>query len=51
LTDEQFQTEMAQRRAKLRLTKNDVPIGCPLCMVQPTPPRAPANTAGQQGQQ
>ena len=47
LTDEQFQQEMADRRARLKLTKNDVVIGCPLCLV--TPPQAPrANTAGQQ---
>jgi hypothetical protein len=44
LTDEQFQEEMAARRAKLKLTKNDYVIGCPLCLV--TPPAAPpANTA------
>jgi len=42
LTDEQFQEEMARRREKLHLTKNDVVIGCPLCLV--TPP--PARTAG-----
>jgi hypothetical protein len=35
LTDEQFQEEMANRRAKLGLTKNDVVIGCPLCLVIP----------------
>jgi hypothetical protein len=29
---------MAERVAKRKLTKNDVPIGCPLCMV----PKAPA---------
>jgi mono/diheme cytochrome c family protein len=47
LTDEQFQQEMADRRAKLNLTKNDVVIGCPLCLV--TPPKTPqANTGGQQ---
>ena len=45
LTDEQFQAEMAARRAKLHLTKNDVLIGCPLCLVTPTPPPA-RNTAG-----
>jgi mono/diheme cytochrome c family protein len=40
LTDEQFQQEMAERRAKLKLTKNDVVIGCPLCLVTPrTPPQ------------
>jgi len=40
LTDEQFQEEMAQRRERLHLTKNDVVIGCPLCMIAPTPVRA-----------
>jgi hypothetical protein len=41
LTDEQFTEEMRARREKLKLTKNDVVIGCPLCMVdlQPPPPK------------
>ena len=34
---EQFQAEMARRRANLKLTADDVPIGCPLCMVPPPP--------------
>jgi len=37
LTDEQFQAEMAHRREKLHLTRNDVVIGCPLCSVIPPP--------------
>jgi len=37
LTDEQFQEEMAKRRTKLKLNKNDVVIGCPLCMIAPPP--------------
>jgi hypothetical protein len=37
LSDEQFQQEMAQRRSKLHLTKNDVVIGCPLCLISATP--------------
>jgi hypothetical protein len=50
LTDEQFEAEMAERRAKLKLTRNDHVIGCPLCNV-PTPPQArPANTQAQQQQ-
>jgi hypothetical protein len=49
LTDEQFQQEMADRRAKLKLTKNDVVIGCPLCLV--TPPQPPRANTGQQQQQ
>ena len=32
LTDEQFVAEMAERRERLNLTKNDWVIGCPLCM-------------------
>jgi hypothetical protein len=39
LSDEQFQEEMARRREKLGLTKNDVVIGCPLCLVIPPPKR------------
>jgi hypothetical protein len=35
LTDEQFQEAMATRRERLHLTKNDVVIGCPLCLVPP----------------
>jgi hypothetical protein len=41
MTDEQFQEEMAKRRDKLHLTRNDVQIGCPLCLVIP---KAPAQT-------
>jgi len=40
LNDEQFQEEMAKRREKLHLTKNDVVIGCPLCLVMPAPMKA-----------
>ncbi|HEX6217161.1 MAG TPA: hypothetical protein VFZ38_20150, partial [Vicinamibacterales bacterium] len=40
LTDEQFQAEMAARREKLKLTRNSVVIGCPLCNVLPQPPAA-----------
>ena len=42
LTDEQFQDEMARRREKLKLTRNDVQIGCPLCLVIP---KTPASTS------
>jgi len=35
MTDEQFQDAMAERREMHKLTKNDVMIGCPLCMVVP----------------
>ncbi|HVQ15345.1 MAG TPA: hypothetical protein VMS40_17200 [Vicinamibacterales bacterium] len=46
LTDEQFQDEMAKRRERLHLTKNDNAIGCPLCNV--VFPAAPAKTGGQE---
>jgi hypothetical protein len=46
LNDEQFQEEMARRRENLKLTKNDVVIGCPLCLV--TPPAAPKPAGGPQ---
>ena len=49
LTDEQFRAEMAHRREKLHLTKNDNVIGCPLCTVVPPPTRT--NTTQQQQQQ
>ncbi len=45
LNDEQFQEEMAKRRERLHLTKNDVVIGCPLCLVVPPAPKA---SGGQQ---
>jgi hypothetical protein len=35
LTQEQFMAEMARRKAKLKLTKNQVLIGCPLCNTDP----------------
>ncbi|MDO8679548.1 MAG: hypothetical protein Q7R30_13415 [Acidobacteriota bacterium] len=41
LTDEQFQKEMADRREKLKLTRNKVVIGCPLCNIIPAPPATP----------
>jgi len=38
LSEEQFQEEMALRREKFQLTKNDHLIGCPLCLATiPTP--------------
>jgi len=50
LTDEQFQEEMAKRRQELRLTRNDVVIGCPLCSLAfaPTPVRPGTNAGAQQ---
>jgi hypothetical protein len=49
LTDEQFQTEMAKRRERLKLTRNDMVIGCPLCSVLPPAP-TPRNSQNQQQQ-
>ncbi len=37
LTEEQFQAEMAKRRAKAK-SRNDYDIGCPLCWAPPVPP-------------
>ena len=48
LTDEQFQAEMAARREKLKLTRNSVVIGCPLCNVIPA---APATSTAPRRQQ
>jgi hypothetical protein len=50
LTDEQFQEEMVKRAQKLRLTRNDVVIGCPLCTTVglAPPPNAPRPSGGQQ---
>jgi mono/diheme cytochrome c family protein len=45
LNDEQFEAEMAKRREKLRLTRNDVVIGCPLCNSTARPPAPAPNTA------
>jgi hypothetical protein len=47
LTEEQFQAEMAKRRANMK-TRNDYDIGCPLCWAPPVPPLARPTTAGQQ---
>ena len=43
LTDEQFEQEMAERRTRLKLTKNDYLIGCPLCQVEFPSQTTPAN--------
>jgi hypothetical protein len=48
LNDDQFQEEMARRREKLHLTKNDVVIGCPLCLVIPPPAKSTAAGGPQQ---
>jgi len=49
LTDEQFRAEMARRREKLHLTRNNDLIGCPLCtVIMPSSPTA--TTQGQQQQ-
>ncbi len=51
LTDEQFQEELIKRSKQLKLTRNDVVIGCPLCSAAlAATPDAPAklSTGGQQ---
>jgi hypothetical protein len=47
LTDEQFQTEMAKRRANMT-SRNAYDIGCPLCWAPATLP-VPTLSTGQQG--
>jgi len=49
MSDEQFRDEMARRRSKLHLTKNDNLIGCPLCTVEK--PASPFGTSQNQNQQ
>ena len=48
LSDEQFKEEMMKRREHMKLTQQDVFIGCPLCNVAPRltfgPTPAPTNT-------
>jgi mono/diheme cytochrome c family protein len=49
LTEEQFQAEMAKRRAKMK-NRNDYDIGCPLCWATPPPTSTAAPAAGRQQQ-
>ena len=49
LNEEQFQAEMASRRAKMK-SRNDYDIGCPLCWAPPVPIAAPTTAAPQQPQ-
>ncbi len=51
LSEEQFQNEMAKRREKLKLTRNSVVIGCPLCNIVPAGPPQRTQQQQQQGQQ
>jgi hypothetical protein len=44
LTEEQFQAEMAKRRAKMK-SRNDYDIGCPLCWAPPLQQATPTTTA------
>lgn len=49
LTDEQFQTEVAARRERLKLKPGEDAIGCPLCSFDKIPmPRGQQSTSGQQ---
>ena len=48
LTDEEFEQEMAERRERLKLTKNDYQIGCPLCQVEFPSQQANADNDDQQ---
>jgi hypothetical protein len=43
LTEEQFQAEMAKRRARMK-SRNDYDIGCPLCWAPPVQPATPTAT-------
>jgi hypothetical protein len=45
LSDEEFMKAMTERREKLKLTRNDVPIGCPLCMLIPLASPAASTSA------
>jgi hypothetical protein len=45
LTDEQFQAEMAKRRAKMK-SRNDYDIGCPLCWAPASTPVPQVATGG-----
>jgi hypothetical protein len=49
LTEEQFQEEMAKRRAKMK-SRNEYDIGCPLCWATP-PPATATGAAGVRQQQ
>jgi hypothetical protein len=40
---------MAKRREQMKLTQQDVMIGCPLCNVAPRPAAAPVNTTAPSG--
>ena len=44
LTEEQFQAEMAERRAKMQ-SRNEYDIGCPLCWAPPLSAATPVGEA------
>ncbi len=46
LTEEQFQKEMAERRERRGMKKNDYFIDCPLCGVPPPPPTPKPTSSG-----
>ena len=47
LTDEEFQEEMATRRARLNLAKGEAVVGCPLCGFEELPSMGRPSAAGQ----
>ena len=48
LTDEEFEREMAERRERLQLSKNDYLVGCPLCLAEFPSQQATADNNDQQ---
>ncbi len=48
LNEEQFQAEMASRRAKMK-SRNEYDIGCPVCWAPPVEAAPPARNTQQQG--
>jgi mono/diheme cytochrome c family protein len=50
MTEEQFQAEMAERRAKMK-SRNDYDLGCPLCWAPPVAQPAARQTQQQGGNQ
>ena len=47
LTEEQFQSEMAERRARMK-SRNDYDVGCPLCWAPVLPEEIATTQEGAQ---